>query len=151
MKRRMILGLLAVVAFLAIGCGVVRPTVVTPSATVTSITRDAAIAKARLAAQQSAPELEMLDARIDSVQAELFPMAALAWRELGQDEGAAVDGAVWLVRVRGYFRYEGMAMPGGRPAIEETDERDFLISARSGDILGSSHRGRPTARIGVLA
>jgi hypothetical protein len=106
----MILGLLAMVAFLVVGRGVVWRTVVTPSATVESITRDVAIAKARLAAQQSAPELGMLDARIDSVQAELLPTAALAWRELGQGDGAAAPCA----RVSRWFVAERPVPTGAR-------------------------------------
>ena len=145
-KRRLLLGLLVLAAIHSAGCRPFTSAFVTPSATAVPFARDAAIAMARRAARESAPEVGILDARIDSVQAELVANEATAWQALGQDSTVGGDGPVWLVRVHGTFRYQGMVAPPGQPVqIEETDERDFLISARTGEMLGSHHRGQPVA------
>jgi hypothetical protein len=62
-------------------------------------------------------------------------------------EAGEVLPLVGWVRVRGSFRYEGMAAPGARQgAIVEAEEQIFTSDAATGALLGASLQGAPPAR-----
>lgn len=106
--------------------------------------REQAIARATDAARQSAPEVGILEARIDNITAELTTLRDADARlgggrgPGGYAPGQTPDSPVWWVSVRGFFRYQGIAAPPGSPPICEADERDFIYDARTGEEVGGS-------------
>ncbi len=115
-----------------------------------AFTGDQAIARARAGAMQSAPELGILEARIERVSAELVTRAELARRVGGGVlPGAAGDDApVWWITVEGYFRYEGMPVAGGANPVYEANERYFAYDGRTGQELAGGVRGSRPASAG---
>ncbi len=118
---------------LALACGQPQP----------AFSRNDAIQRARESARQSVPELFILEARIDEVTAELVPLQEVDRRmevergAAGYGRGRDQDTPVWWVRVRGYFRFEGMSAPGGKPPVYEAGERIIIYDARTSEELGS--------------
>ncbi len=105
--------------------------------------REDAIKRATESAAQSAPEVSILEVRIDSVAAELITLGE-ADRRMGGERGTAgcgpgqsQDTPVWWVRVQGYFRFESMSAPDAEPPIYEAPERIFVYDAHTGKELGS--------------
>ncbi len=103
-----------------------------------------AIKRATQAAANSAPEVGMLEARIDGVTAELVTLEA-ADRQL--DVRRSPDGygpnqdkhtPVWWVRVHGFFRFESLGLPGQPAPVFTANERNFVYDARTGEELGGS-------------
>lgn len=114
--------------------------------------REDAIKRATESAAQSAPEVSILEVRIDSVAAELITLGE-ADRRMGGERGTAgcgpgqsQDTLVWWVRVQGYFRFESMPAPDAEPPIYAAPERIFVYDAHNGKELGSrmpyTSRGR---------
>src|SRR5438105_206906 len=84
------------------------------------------------------PELDLQEARIDQVTAELITLAEVDRRQGGQHPGGFGPGRdqqtpVWWVHVTGYFRYVGMHPAGQRSSpLYETNDRIFIYDARTG-------------------
>lgn len=123
------------VATVVSGCG-------TAQVPATAFSRDAAIQRATLAARQSAPEVGILEARVDSVTAELITLAE-ADRRMGGERGASgyapgqmPETPVWWVTVHGYFRYNALSSRTSTSPVYEAHERGFIYDARTGDEVG---------------
>jgi hypothetical protein len=107
--------------------------------------RDDAVRKATGDASASAPELLPVEVRIDSVTAELTTFGETVRRRAiqspnGYGPGRDQDTPVWWVSVKGYFRFQSIAIPGrdqGTTSLFEANERNFIYDARTGDALGS--------------
>src|SRR5207302_5749139 len=84
------------------------PTSVIRTQTSSTVTREQARLQALQAAKASAPEVRILEARLEQVDAELIEPAE------AQKRGASgmKVAQLWWVTVRGYFRYQGMPVPG---------------------------------------
>jgi hypothetical protein len=95
-----------------------------------AFSRAEAIARAEKLALMSAPEMGIMEARIDEVQAELMSLSQ-AQRRLGIDSTLYADPQVWLVTMRGRFVYEGFPMPETRD-IYESNTRFFIYNAATG-------------------
>jgi Tol biopolymer transport system component len=101
-----------------------------------AISREQVIQLAMEAAGSSAPEVGILEARPEEVTADLLDRRE-AERRLGTGGGWSADVShVWWVEIRGYYRYEGVRIPGGKPPVYEADRRIFFYAAGSGRPLG---------------
>jgi hypothetical protein len=114
-----------------------------------------AVERARREAAESAPELGVLEARIDRVSAERITLAEAGRRDRsGCAEGHDCEAPVWWVRVQGYFRYEGMPTPELEP-VYEASERYFIYDARTGEAVGggvvASHLEAEVDRVSIYA
>ncbi len=133
MRRRLTI-LLALACLLASGlsCAGRQP----------AFTRDQAITRARAGAAQSAPELGILEARVERVSAEVITRAELARRVgCGVQATAAGEGPVWWVTVEGYFRYGSLPAPGASNPVYEANERYSAYDGRTGEELAGGVRG----------
>jgi len=128
------------------------PATVTPQ-----FTREQVIEKARQDAQRSRPEVGMIEARVDSVEAELITLGE-AQARLGDTSGPGgyrpgtnQESPVWWVTVRGYFRYEGMPAPlpegGTASPVYEADEQRLVYYADTGESVMSSI---PNRQVGTV-
>src|SRR5260370_20029248 len=108
-----------------------------------SLSRDEAIRRATAEASGPVPENSPVVVRIDGVTAELSTLGESDQRRRiqspnGYGPGRDQNSPVWWVTVRGYFRFQGMPAPGLTAGnLYETDERDFIYDARTGELIGS--------------
>lgn len=108
-----------------------------------SFPHEEAVRKATAEASASAPEISLVEVRVDSVTAELTTLGESNRRrglqrsntdEAGRDQSTPV----WWVDVVGYFQFRGMAAPGTNAGdLYETSERIFIYDARTGDAIGA--------------
>ncbi len=93
-------------------------------------TREQAIKTAVVLSQESGPEFGLMQARIDSVDAELVTPAEVDRRFKGYTPYNYRYVLLWWVTVHGYFRYQSMAFIG------ETDNRVVLFNSLTGQWTG---------------
>ncbi len=133
--RAIPLSTILAIAWLIIGCQTIG---VTPL----PFSKEQAVARANQEAKQSAPEVGIRQARIDSVAAESITLGEADQRMGGQRgpggyaPGQIPQSPVWWVVVRGYFQYEGMGAAPNAGPICEAEERDFIYDAQTGQSLG---------------
>jgi hypothetical protein len=104
------------------------------------IAQDEAMRVASETAQKSRPEVGMLQARIETVSAELTTLTAADARRGVAESSARVGTApIWSVSVFGSFQFEGMSSAGTQARQRyEAAEQVFVVDARTGEILGST-------------
>lgn len=147
--RTMLLGIAVASALVALaGCSA-------PTATPPAFSKEQAIARAAQDAKQSAPEVGIRHARLDSFAAELMTLTE-ADRRRGMTRGPAAyrpgqtpQTPVWWVVVRGYFQYEGMGAAGRATPLCEAGERDFIYDAQTGESVGAPIPNTRCTPVGV--